>query len=218
MVIFLRKNIFARFGTLCVLISDEGSHFCSKEFVLAKYSVRYRMTTASNPQVNGHAKVSNYEIKQILEKTIILSRKDWAAKLDDALWAYKTTYTIPLGMSPYKLVYGKNYHLPIVLEKKTYGKIKELNLDLELAKKERLFQLQELEEIFFMAYENTKMYKEKSILRHDAKIQKCKFLPGEKALVFNSRLKLFLSKLKSRWTGPYTIHQVTPQGTIELIG
>lgn len=69
-----------------------------------------------------------------------------------------------------------------------------------------------------MAYENTKMYKEKSITRYNAKIRKREFVPGKKVLLFNSRLKLFPGELKSRWKGPYTIHQVTRHGTIELIG
>lgn len=93
-------------------------------------------------------------------------------KLDDALWAYRTTYRTPLGMSLYKLVYGKNCNLPIELEKKAYWAIKELNLHIELEKKERLFQLQELEEFRFMAYENMKLYKERSRLRHDTQIRK----------------------------------------------
>ncbi|KAA3483245.1 reverse transcriptase [Gossypium australe] len=114
------------------------------------------------------------------------------------------------GMSPYQLVYGMNCHLPIELEMKAYWEIKELYLDPELAKKEILFQLQELEECRFMAYENTKMYKERSRIRHNAKIKKREFVLGKK-------IGIILGKFKSRWTCPYTIHQVTPHGTIELI-
>lgn len=108
------------------------------------------------------------------------SQKYWATRLDNALWTYKIAYNTPLGMSPHKLVHGKNFHLPIQLEKKAYWTIKELNLDPELARKERLFQLKELEELeefHFMAYENTKMCKERSRLGHDTKIQKREFLP-----------------------------------------
>lgn len=104
------------------------------------------MAMTYHPQANGQVEVSNQEIKQNLEKMVNPSRKDWATKLDDALWAYRTTYKTLLGMSPYKLVYGKNCHLPIELEMKAYLAIKELNLDPKLAKKEILFQLQELEE------------------------------------------------------------------------
>ena len=64
--------------------------------------------------------MSNREIKSSLEKTINSPKKDWARKIDDALWAYRTAFKTPLGMSPFRLVYGKAYHLPMELEHKQY--------------------------------------------------------------------------------------------------
>ena len=104
---FLRSHIFTRFGTPRALIIDGGTHFYNKlvDKVLQKYGVRHRTSLAYHSQVNGQAEVSNQEIKSILEKTANSSRKDWSKKIDDALWAYKTTFTTPLGMSPFQLVY-----------------------------------------------------------------------------------------------------------------
>ena len=84
---FLKKNIFCRFGTPRVLISDGGSHFCNAQLqkVLEHYSVRHKVATTYHPQTNGQAEVSNREIKKILEKTVASSRKDWSLKLDEAL-------------------------------------------------------------------------------------------------------------------------------------
>ena len=75
---FIMSNIFSRFGTPRVVISDEGSHFCNKLFasLLAKYGVKHRVTLAYHPQSNGQAEVSNREIKKILEKTVNVTRKD----------------------------------------------------------------------------------------------------------------------------------------------
>nr|XP_009763665.1 PREDICTED: uncharacterized protein LOC104215541 [Nicotiana sylvestris] len=123
---FLKKNIFSSFGTPHALTSDEGTHFCNwlLNNLLAKYGVSYRVATTYHPQTSGQVEVSNRKIKQILEKTVSVYRKDWDAKLDDALWAYKIAYKTPIGASPYKLVYGKACHFHVELEQKVYWAIK----------------------------------------------------------------------------------------------
>ncbi|CAN6576693.1 unnamed protein product [Malus baccata var. baccata] len=112
---FIRTNIFARFGMPRVIISDGGSHFCNRtiEALLRKYNVNHKVSTPYHPQTNGQAEASNREIKQILEKTIGPTRKDCSSRLEDALWAYRTAYKTPLGMSPFRLIYGKPCHLPV---------------------------------------------------------------------------------------------------------
>ncbi|GKB04154.1 reverse transcriptase domain-containing protein [Tanacetum coccineum] len=123
-------------------------------------------------------------------KTVGEDRASWSDKLHDALWVFRTAFKTPIGCTPYKLIYGKSCHLPIELEHRAYWALKHANFDLKTA-------------------EMTKKL-------HNSKIKNHIFNVGDRVLFFNSRLKILSGKLKTRWSGPFTITKVFPYGTVEL--
>ncbi|GJS91696.1 reverse transcriptase domain-containing protein [Tanacetum coccineum] len=187
-VVKFLKSLFARFGTPRAIISDRGTHFCNDQFakVMSKYGVTHRLATAYHPQTSGQVEVSNRGLKRILERTVGENRASWSDKLDDALWAFRTAF---------KTRFGADAH-PISSFMESL--------------------LNELNELRDQAYENSLIYKEKTKKLHDSKIKNRIFNVGDQVLLFNSRLKIFSGKLKTRWSGPFTIAQVFPYGTVEL--
>nr|GEU74960.1 reverse transcriptase domain-containing protein [Tanacetum cinerariifolium] len=179
------------FGTPRAIISVRGTHFCNDQFAkgMLKYGVTHRLATAYHPQTN---------------------------KLDDALWAFCTAFKTPIGCTLYQLVYEKACHLLIELEHEAYWDLKHCNYDFLTAGDHQKVQLNELNELRDQAYENSLIYKEKTKRIHDPKIKDRIFNVGDRVFHFKSRLKIFLGKLKTRWTGPFTVTQVFPYGTIEL--
>ncbi|GJU28772.1 reverse transcriptase domain-containing protein [Tanacetum coccineum] len=170
------------------VLNDRGTHFCNDQFakVMLKYGVTHRLSTAYHPQTSGQVEPSVTAIQDTI------------------------------GCTPYKLVYGKACHLPIELEHKAYWALKHCNFDLKTAGDHRKVQMNELNELRDQAYENSLIYKEKTKKIHDSKIKNRVFNVGDQVSLFNSRLKIFSGKLKTRWTGPFTVAQVFPYGAVEL--
>nr|GFC13183.1 reverse transcriptase domain-containing protein [Tanacetum cinerariifolium] len=183
---------------------------------MSKYGVTHRLSTAYHPQTSGHVEVTNRGLKRILERTMGENCALWSDKLEDALWAFRTAFKTPVGCTPYRLVYGKACHLPLKLEHKAFWALKQANFDLKTAGDHRKLQLNELSELRDQAYEKSLIYNERTKKLHDAKIKNCIFNVEDQVLLFNSKLKIFSGKLKSRWSGPFTISEIYPYGTTKL--
>jgi len=145
---FLRENIFYKFGYPRELVTDQGSQFTSNliEDLLTHHKIKHRTSTPYHPQANGQVEVTNRALEGILTKVVSSSRKDWADRLVEDSWAYNTTWKTTTGFTPYELVYGKKALLSIEFEYNTLRMAAQLDLDLSHAQRERLLQLNGLDE------------------------------------------------------------------------
>ncbi|KAM2181755.1 hypothetical protein ACFX1Q_032326 [Malus domestica] len=80
----------------------------------------------------------------------------------------------------------------------------------------RKLQLNELEEVRNEVYENARIYKEKTKGFHDKMIRGKTFSIRQKVLLFNSRLRLYPGKLRSKWIGPFVVTNVFPHGVVQV--
>ncbi|GKA91968.1 reverse transcriptase domain-containing protein [Tanacetum coccineum] len=211
-VITFLKKLLCHFRMPKALISDRGTHFCNKvmEKTMKRYGVSHHFSTSYHPQTSGQVENTNRALKRILKKAVKDKPVIWSRKLDDALWDFRTAYKTPTDNTTYKLIYGKNCHLPFEIKHHAYWALKNCNLDLIAAGEERMFRLHELDELRHQAYENSCLYKARTKVWHDRKLNK--------VLLFHSKYKFKQPKLRSRWLGPYIVKHQYPSGYVELYG
>nr|GFA78951.1 reverse transcriptase domain-containing protein [Tanacetum cinerariifolium] len=168
-----------------------GANLTAKK-VMLKYGVTHRLSTAYHPQTSGQVEV---------------------------MLKYGVTHRLSSAYHPQTSgqVKVSNRGLKRILKRTiAYWALKQVNFDLAIAGDHQNVQLNELNELRDHAYENSLIYKEKTKRIHDSKIKNRVFNVGDRVLFFNSRLKIFSGKLKTRWSEPFTIAKVSPYGTVEL--
>ncbi|XP_074282758.1 uncharacterized protein LOC141607302 [Silene latifolia] len=91
-----------------------------------------------------------------------------------------------------------------------------MNFDFDVAGEVRFLQMSKLGDLRFEAYESSKIYKDQTNKWHDAIIVKKYIGLGDLILLFNSKVKVFPGKLRSRWSGPFKVMGISPYGAFEL--
>ncbi|XP_019241120.1 PREDICTED: uncharacterized protein LOC109221110 [Nicotiana attenuata] len=163
--------------------------------LLSKYRLTHKTGTPYHAQTSGKVEVSNCELKRILEKKVDASCKDLVCNVGRSSMGVENCV--------------QNNHRDFTVQTSVW-KI------MSSACEHRLAQMNALKEFRLDACENAQIFKEKTKRWHDRLIKPKEFHEWDKVLLYNSRLRLFLGKFKSRWTGPYVVKHVSPYGAIEI--
>nr|GFB98682.1 putative retroelement Pol polyprotein [Tanacetum cinerariifolium] len=186
-VVKFLKSLFSRFGTPRAIISDRGAHFFNDQFTCVM--IKYRVT---------HRLATAYHPQT--SGQVEVSNRGLKRILERTVGENRTSWSDKLDDALTR----------------AYWALKHVNFDLKTTGDHRKLQLNELSELRDQAYENSMIYKEKLKKLHDSKIKNRIFNVGDQVLLFNSRLKIFSGKLKTRWSGPFTITRIFPYETIKL--
>ena len=153
------------------------------------YNIRHRKSNPYHPQANGQEEVTNCELKFFLTKTVHLHRRDWTSRLQEVVWAYRTTWKTTIGFTPFELLYGKVAMLPIEFEHKTLRIALTLDIDLLTTQRKHLLHLNSLDEMHRTTLEHTELVQKLRKQWHDSHIIRKQFQVGDWALLYDSYFK-----------------------------
>ena len=149
-----------------------------------------------------------------MTKTMSSNRKYWADRLVEATSAYNTTWKTTIGFTPYELVYVKKALLSIESEYNALRMAPQLDLDLSHAQKERLLQLNGLDEQRLQALLHSEVVQIQRKIWHERHLKEKQFQKGDWALLYDSRYKYFKGKLRTRWLEPYIVEKCNDNGSV----
>ncbi|GKE49837.1 reverse transcriptase domain-containing protein [Tanacetum coccineum] len=187
-VVKFLRSLFARFGVPKALISDKGTHFCNSQ--LEKALQRYGVTHKLSTEYHPQSN-GQTEVTNMAIKCILKRSVGYNPKD----WSKKLNDALWAFRTAYKT---PTWCTPFRL---VYGKACHLPVEIE-----------------HKCYENTRIYKERSKKWHDFRLHDDKdFKVGDKVLLYNSRLKMYPGKLKSKWSGLNIVKMVYPYGVVDII-
>lgn len=156
---FLYEKIFTKYGVPREIVSDQGPQFTSTLIaaLVNEYNIRHRKSTPYHPQANGQVEIIKKDLEAILTKTRALHKKYWSNRLLETIWAYKTTWKTPISLTPFEMVYGKTTMMSIEFEHKTLRTTLQLNMTLSEAQRDRILQLNSLDELRKMVVQHIEL-------------------------------------------------------------
>ncbi|KAA0054387.1 uncharacterized protein E5676_scaffold2750G00040 [Cucumis melo var. makuwa] len=105
---FIRTHIIYRYGIPHRIMTDNRRQFSNSmiDKLCEKFKFKQYKSSLYNATTNGLAEAFNKTLCNLLKKIVSKSKRDWQERIDEALWAYRTTHRTSTGVTPYSLVYS----------------------------------------------------------------------------------------------------------------
>lgn len=153
---FFRTHVLYRFGNPRRILSDNGPAF--KSFKVSRFAqhhrIDWRFSSIYNPRANGLVEAFNKTLIGLMRKMVDKNHRNWHEKLNEALWAYRTTYRTPTQATPYSLVFGAEAVLPLEVEIPSLRVAVNEGLSIDERAQLRLEELDALDEVRLHAQQN----------------------------------------------------------------
>ncbi|MCO5614955.1 hypothetical protein L7F22_069241 [Adiantum nelumboides] len=196
------------------LVSDRRTHFLNEviQELTKTHMILHKNSTPYHPQDNGQAESSNKILVKILKKIVQENHKDWDLKLDSAIWSFKTTFKVTIGITPFKLMYGLEAIVPMEFVVPSL-RVSAQKISLALSVNHRCKYLMQVEEDRLVSSYISEIIHRRRQAWIAMNVMFKIFKVGDWVMLYNSRLGPFPGKLTLRYKGPYQIVEDLGQGT-----
>ena len=219
---FIRVNIIYCFGIPRYIITDNGKPFDNKLMnkICDLFDFKQRKSSMYHAAANGLAEAFNKTLCNLLKKVVSKSKRDWHERMEEALWAYRTTYRTPTQATPYSLAFGVEAVLPLERQIPSLRLAIQEGLTEEENARLRLAELEALDEKRLEAQQNLECYQARLSRAFNKKVRLRCFQVGDQVLAV--RRPIITShksggKFTSKWDGPYVVQEAYSNGAYKLV-
>lgn len=184
--------------------------------MMTEFRIFHNLSSPYYPWANGQAESTNKVLVSVIHKSCGVEEADWEERLPAILWAYRTMYKVTTGHTPFQLMYGQEAVMPMEYMVPSLRIAVENRLGDTESLKERLYQLNKLDERRVMAQWATENMQRRQKYWHDKHLRRMNFRPGQLVLKYNGRNEIKPGKFKVRWLGPFWVREVGDNGSIKL--
>ncbi|XP_070028752.1 uncharacterized protein [Nicotiana sylvestris] len=219
---FIRVNIIYHFGIPSYIITDNGKPFDNKLMIkiCELFGFKQRNSSMYYAAANGLAEAFNKTLCNLLKKVVSKSKRDWHDRMEEALWAYRTTHRTSTQATPYSLVYGVEGVLPVERQIPSLRLAVQEGLIEEENARLRLEELESLDEKRLEAQQSLECYQARLSRAFNKKVRLRSFQVGHQVLAVRRPIitsRKSGGKFTSKWDGPYVVQEAYSSGAYKLV-